>query len=182
MIVAPGALRHAALRAGGMTRSSVPTTAQLGSVFQAAAPDGVVLALSVIGRWLADDQPAVRLGEVLGEGRVDRVGLEERLGVALRRARVAGEVEDGGRVGDGERRSRPAEDLEDRLALVGDERVDVDQRPHVAAAGRGVGDDEAAVGVADQDDGPAGALREERGDVRRRRSPLRAAGSAGRGR
>ena len=36
-----------------MTRSSVPTTAQLGSVFQAAAPDGVVFALSVIGRWLA---------------------------------------------------------------------------------------------------------------------------------
>jgi hypothetical protein len=38
---------------GGDTRSSVPTTAQLGSVFHAAAPDGVVFALSVIGRWLA---------------------------------------------------------------------------------------------------------------------------------
>jgi hypothetical protein len=29
---------------------SVPTTAQLGSVFRAAAPDGVVFALNVIGR------------------------------------------------------------------------------------------------------------------------------------
>ena len=57
VIVAPA--RSAMLRcvAGGMTRSSVPTTAQLGSVFQAAAPEGVVLALSVIGRWLGDDQP-----------------------------------------------------------------------------------------------------------------------------
>jgi hypothetical protein len=33
-----------------MTRSSVPTTAQLGNVFHPAAPDGVVFALSVIGR------------------------------------------------------------------------------------------------------------------------------------
>jgi hypothetical protein len=38
---------------GGMTRSSVPTTAQFGSPFHAAGPDGVVLALSVIGRWLS---------------------------------------------------------------------------------------------------------------------------------
>ena len=33
--------------------SSVPITAQLGSVFQAGAPDGVVLAARVSGRWLA---------------------------------------------------------------------------------------------------------------------------------
>ncbi len=39
--------------AGGMTRSSVPSTAQLGNVFQAASMDAVVFALSVIGRWLA---------------------------------------------------------------------------------------------------------------------------------
>ena len=36
-----------------MTRSSVPTTTQLGRVFQAAVIDGVGLALSVIGRWLS---------------------------------------------------------------------------------------------------------------------------------
>jgi hypothetical protein len=36
-----------------MTLSSVPATAQLGSVFQAAVTDGVVLALKVIGRWLS---------------------------------------------------------------------------------------------------------------------------------
>ena len=129
-------------------------TAQLGSVFHAAGPDGAVLAPSVIGRWLGGDQPAVRLGEVLGEGLVHRVGLQERLGVALGRAGVADDVEDGRRVGDVERRAGSAEDPEDVLALVGDERVDVHERPHVTAAGPGVRDDEAAVGVADEDDGP----------------------------
>ena len=39
--------------AGGMTLSSVPTTAQLGSDFQPGSPDGVVFALRVIGRWLS---------------------------------------------------------------------------------------------------------------------------------
>ena len=50
MIVAPA--RSAMLRcvAGGMTRSSVPTTAQLGSEFHAPAPEGVVFAPRVIGR------------------------------------------------------------------------------------------------------------------------------------
>ena len=36
-----------------MTRSSVPTTAQLGSDVHPEAPDGVVFALRVIGRWLS---------------------------------------------------------------------------------------------------------------------------------
>ena len=47
--------RPAMLRwvAGGMTRSSVPITAQLGMVFQDAVWVGAVLAPSVIGRWLA---------------------------------------------------------------------------------------------------------------------------------
>jgi hypothetical protein len=50
VIVAPA--RSAMLRwvAGGMTRSSVPTTAQLGMVFQAAVWVGAVFAPSVIGR------------------------------------------------------------------------------------------------------------------------------------
>ena len=53
VIVEPA--RSAMLRcvAGGMMRSSVPTTAQLGMVFQAAASVGVVFAPSVSGRWLA---------------------------------------------------------------------------------------------------------------------------------
>ena len=38
---------------GGITRSSVPTTVQLGSDVHAACPDEVVLALRVISRWLA---------------------------------------------------------------------------------------------------------------------------------
>ena len=39
--------------ATGMTRSSVPMTAQLGIVFHAGAPDGVTFATSDAGRWLA---------------------------------------------------------------------------------------------------------------------------------
>jgi hypothetical protein len=44
--------RSAMLRcvAGGMTRSSVPTTAQLGKVFQAAASVGAVFAPRAMGR------------------------------------------------------------------------------------------------------------------------------------
>ena len=53
VIVEPA--RSAMLRcvAGGMTRSSVPITVQLGMVFQAVVCVGAVLAPSVIGRWLA---------------------------------------------------------------------------------------------------------------------------------
>ena len=91
--------------------------------------------------------------------------LEERLGVAFRRAGVAGEIENGSRVWDVERGARTAEDLEDGLALLGDEGVDVDEGLHIAAAGAGVRDHDAAVGVADEHDRPAGALGEERGDV-----------------
>ena len=80
---------------GGITRFSVPITAQIGRAFQAAGPDGVVLALRVMGRWSAAMSQRVGLWGVLGEGVVHGVGLEERLGVALRRARVADEVEDG---------------------------------------------------------------------------------------
>ena len=47
--------RSAMLRctAIGMTRSSVPRTAQLGIVFHAAVSVGPMLAPSAIGRWLA---------------------------------------------------------------------------------------------------------------------------------
>src|ERR1700722_20440926 len=53
VIVEPA--RSAMLRwvAGGMTRSSVPITAQLGIVFQAVVSVGAVFAPRVIGRWLA---------------------------------------------------------------------------------------------------------------------------------
>ncbi len=40
----------------------------------------------------------------------------------------------------------------DRLADLGRERRDVDERLHVGAAGRGLCDDRAAVGVPDEDD------------------------------
>ena len=53
VIVEPA--RSAMLRwvAGGMTRSSVPMTVQLGMVFQAVVSVPAVFAPSVIGRWLA---------------------------------------------------------------------------------------------------------------------------------
>ena len=49
-----GPFRHRPLRvAGGMTRSSVPMTAQLGMDFHAVASVGAMLAPSAMGRWLA---------------------------------------------------------------------------------------------------------------------------------
>ena len=143
----------------------MPITAQLGIVFHAAVSVGRDVGAERDRALAGDDQPPVGLGEVLGEGLVHGRRLEERLDVALGRAGVAGEVEHGGRVGDVERGARPAEDLEDALADLGDERVDVDERLDVAATGAGVGDHHAAVGVADEHDRPGRALREERRDV-----------------
>jgi hypothetical protein len=65
-----------------------------------------------------------------------------------------------------ERRARAAQDLEDILTHVGDERVDVHERLDVATCGTGVRDHHAPVGMADQDDGTGRALREKRRDVR----------------
>ena len=44
------------------------------------------------------------------------------------------------------------DELQERLPGVGREGVDVDECLDVAVAGRGVGDDGAAVGMADEDD------------------------------
>ena len=112
------------------------------------------------------DQPPVGLGQILREGVVDGRRLEERLGVAFGSAGIADDVEHRRRVGDVECGARSAEDLEDVLAHLGDEGIDVDERLHVATAGSGVRDHHAAVGVTDQDDGTGRALSEERGDVR----------------
>ena len=120
----------------GMTLSSVPMTAQLGNVFHAGAPEGVTFATSDAGRWLADDRPAVGLGEVWRERGVHDLGLEEHLGGALGRARIAGDVEDRRGVGNAQCRVRSLEDLHHGLALVGHERVDVDEGTHVAARRR----------------------------------------------
>jgi transposase InsO family protein len=53
VIVAPARSAIERCVPGGMTRSSVPTTAQLGRPDHAGLPDGVVFALNVIGRWLS---------------------------------------------------------------------------------------------------------------------------------
>ena len=67
VIVAPARSAMRRWVSGGITRSSVPTTAQLGTDFQAGSTAGVVFALRVIGRRLATDQPAVPDRQVLGK-------------------------------------------------------------------------------------------------------------------
>src|SRR5262245_63604382 len=52
VIVAPARSAIERCVSGGITRSSVPTTAQLGIVFHAATSVGAMLAPSEIGRWL----------------------------------------------------------------------------------------------------------------------------------
>ena len=145
----------------------MPTTAQLGMVFQAAVSVGAMLAPSAIGRWLAtiSHRSASERSWAKDSCTVD--GLRNASASPSGAPGVAGDVEDRGRVGDVERGARSTEDLEDVLADVGDEGVDVDERLHVATTGAGVGDHDAAVGVTDEDDGTGRALREERGDVRR---------------
>ena len=165
VIVEPA--RSAMLRcvAGGMTRSSVPITAQLGMVFQAVFSVAAVFAPRVIGALTCDNQPAVCLGKVLREGVVDGRRLEERLGIPFRGTGVADDVQNGSRVGNVERGTRPAKDLEDGLAHLGDERVNVHERLDVATGCSGVRDHHAPVGMADQDDRTCRALREKRPDV-----------------
>ena len=50
VIVAPARSAMRRWVSGGITRSSVPTTTQLGNVFQAGPPAGVVFVLKVMGR------------------------------------------------------------------------------------------------------------------------------------
>ena len=164
-IVAPA--RSAMLRcvAGGITRSSVPTTAQLGSDFHAAAFGRGDVGPECDGSLAGGDQPTVRLGEILGEGLVHDGRFQERLDVTFGCAGVAGKVEHCRGIGDSERGTRIAEDVEDALADLGDEGVDVDERLDVATACTGIGDHDAAVGMADEHDRSGGALREERCDI-----------------
>jgi hypothetical protein len=110
--------------------------------------------------------PPVRFGEILREGLVHGRRLQKRLRVAFGRAGVADDIEHGRRVGDVEGRARSAEDLEDALAHFRDERVDVDECLHVAAAATGIGDHDASVRVTDEDDRTGCALRQESRDVR----------------
>ena len=114
VIVAPARSAIERCVAGGMTRSSVPTTAQLGIVFHAAVCGRRDVGAER-GRTLTrDDQPPVGLGEVLRERIVHGGGLEERFGIAFRGSGVADDVQHGGGVGDLERGARSAEDAEAR--------------------------------------------------------------------
>ena len=141
-------------------------TAQLGIDVQAAVSVGAMFAPSAIGRWLATISHRSASGRSWAKESCTVDGLRNASASPSGAPGVAGDVEHGRRVGHVERRARSAEDLEDGLADVGDERVDVDERLDVAAAGAGVRDHDAAVRVADEDDGAGGALGEERRDVR----------------
>jgi hypothetical protein len=92
---------------------------------------------------------------------VHRVGLQIGIGIALRGTRVAHDVQDRGGIRDIERRSRSAQDLKDRLTRVWCERIDVDQRLDAGVTKLGVGDHEAAIGVADEDHWTARPLLDE---------------------
>ena len=83
VIVAPARSAMWRCVSGGITLSSVPMTAQLGSVFHAAGPEGAVLAPRVIGRCPAAMSPRSASGRSWAKYCVHRVGLQERLGVAL---------------------------------------------------------------------------------------------------
>ena len=164
-IVAPARSAMRCCVAGGMTRSSVPITAQLGKRFPRGGFGGGDVRPERDGSLAGGDQPAVRFGEILGERLVDGGRFQERLDVTFGCAGVAGKVEDSGGVGDGERGTRIAENGEDALADVGDEGVDVDERLDIAAACTGVGDHDATIGVADEHDRSRCALREERCEI-----------------
>ncbi len=89
------------------------------------------------------------IGEALGDAGIGRVrcGLEVQVGATGDRDRV----EDLGRV---ERETRTGGEVEQLVAGVGDERVDVDERLDVGQSRAGVGGDEATVGVRTSTTGP----------------------------
>ena len=62
-------------RAGGMTRSAVPTTAQDGMVFQAGGPEGSCRVLAASGRWVAAMTAAWGAGRPLAKQLGTRLGL-----------------------------------------------------------------------------------------------------------
>src|SRR5690242_16836394 len=62
-------------KAGGMTLSAVPITAQDGRVFQAGGPDGSDSVLAVSGRWVAAITAAWRAGRPVAKQRGTRLGL-----------------------------------------------------------------------------------------------------------
>lgn len=95
------------------------------------------------------DAPGGGDGQIGGERRSELVGLQVQVGAGgAVRVGVGHLVHRGQDLGAGVLVDQYAE----LLALVGDERGDVDQRLDVGVAGGGVGDDGAALGVADQDD------------------------------
>ena len=138
--------------AGGMILSIVPRTYQLWMVFQAGGPEGWLSALNTAGDCVAAASAACLCVSPLAKSAEERSGLDVQLGVALRRTREWHEVEDRGRRGRKSRAGTGGIELQGALALLGSERVDVDERLDVRVAVSGVGDDHAAVGVSDEDD------------------------------
>src|SRR5438445_682770 len=86
-----------------------------------------------------------------GPGAGEDGRLEVDVKVSCGRSWVRHQIEDRGGIGRDAGPGLGAEELILGLTLGRDERVDVDERLHVGVARGGVGDDGAAIGVADQD-------------------------------
>ncbi len=155
VILAPACSAIARRETGSMILSCRPMMAHDGMSFQAGGPDGSASPANDAGRcvaWIT----AASSGEtswaklsvtVLGRRYVSTTsggapGIGTSLNVAV------------GLVTAGPRADACAGERDGRLALVRDERVDVDQALDVLGAGGGVRDDEAAVRMGHEQDGP----------------------------
>jgi hypothetical protein len=101
-------------------------------------------------------------GAIVGDGVSEDVRLDVEVGVCSERHGV----EDLGAVAGERRAGLGGDELQQALALVGCEGVDIDKRLDVGRASGGVGDDGPTVGVPDKDD-RAGDGAQEAGEVRR---------------
>ena len=128
---------------GGIMRSSVATRYQLGFAFQAGSVTAPASASTPQGTCESAMKAALS-GSTSAAKEVGELGaIEEQEAVLRRQDRRHRRA-----------RRRVGDQRRDRFARVGREGGDVDQRLHLRIVA-GLGDDDAAVGMADQDTGPS---------------------------
>jgi hypothetical protein len=141
--------------------SPLATTAQDASLRQAGGPDTSLNAAAAMGRWVAPISAMVCSGRSAAKASRTREGLiANSTEVCPRPGRIG--VLDQGRVQDAVLGA--VFDIAQVLAFIGGEGRYVDQADDVRGAGRGIGDDRAAVGVPAQQHRTAD-LAEQAGDV-----------------